>query len=202
MLSGAVAVVVALAVAVVALTSIHGGSQGGAVHQRSTPGALPRSTPQITPAQARARVSVHAVVAKRICYRPTRVQPSVQRACDHQIPRGFRVGASQQRTVLVSLRFTAPLTADDEHSVYEYSFGRASGPHCPLGRGYVSGTSVVRIDAGHQVLLQDQQSPCPGTYHGLITYQPHGHSGEDRLSWDRPIRDGSRLVGRFKFVIH
>lgn len=49
-------------------------------------------------------------------------------------------------------------------------------------------------------MLQD--SPvCPGTYVGLIAYQPHGALGRDSLSWHEPVGDGSSVVGRFRYTI-
>ena len=69
------------------------------------------------------------------------------------------------------------------------------------GGGGVSGTSMIPIRVGQLVRFQDQESPCLGTYQGVITYQPDGGDGRDTLSWDTPIHDGSVLVGRLRFTV-
>ena len=58
---------------------------------------------------------------------------------------------------------------------------------------------MIPIRRGQLVRFQVQASSCPGTYDGVITYQPDGGGGRDTLSWDSPIHDGSVLVGRFRF---
>ena len=60
---------------------------------------------------------------------------------------------------------------------------------------------MIPIRLGQLVRFQDQESPCRGTYKGVITYQPDGGDGRDTLSWDNPIHDGSVLVGRFRFTL-
>ena len=164
--------------------------------------APPRKVLQIAPGKARAHIKVNAVVTARICYKPTAPPGSNDRPCGHRIPRGYRLQEGPaQRTLLISLQFIAPLAADNHQRVYEWSLGRASGPHCAVGGGGVSATTMTPIRKGAHVLLQDQESPCPGTYTGLITWTPDGHPGNDRLTWDTPIRDGSLLVGRFRFTV-
>jgi hypothetical protein len=163
--------------------------------------APPRHIPTITPTQARATVSVQAIVARKICYTRQAPPSSNLRACDHGIPPGYHLETGEPSpTLLTSLRFTAPLAADNHHSVYEYSVGHAHGPHCSTGGGF-SATTMRPIRKGQHVLLQDQDSPCPGTYTGLITYTPHGHPGNDRVYWDAPIHDGSLVVDRFRFIV-
>jgi hypothetical protein len=51
------------------------------------------------------------------------------------------------------------------------------------------------------VTIQDDQEVCPGTYTGLVTYQPNGGPGQDTLSSRFPIHDHSILVGRFRYVL-
>ncbi len=60
---------------------------------------------------------------------------------------------------------------------------------------------MLPIRAGQRVTIQDDQEVCPGTYTGLVTYQPNGGPGQDNLGPSRPIRDHSILVGRFKYVL-
>ncbi len=81
-------------------------------------------------------------------------------------------------------------------------WSRVSGRRCTVGGGGgVLGTSMLPIRVGQLVRFQDQESPCPGTYQGVITYQPDGGDGRDTLSWETPIQDGSVLVGRFRFTL-
>ena len=70
-----------------------------------------------------------------------------------------------------------------------------------LNTGGTSGTTMLPIRAGQRLTLQDTQEVCPGTYEGVISYQPNGGPGQDTLSWGSPISDGSVLVGRFRYVI-
>ena len=60
---------------------------------------------------------------------------------------------------------------------------------------------MLPIRAGQRVMIQDTQEVCPGTYTGLVTYQPNGWPGHDTLDFACPIHDHSILVGRFKFVL-
>jgi hypothetical protein len=61
---------------------------------------------------------------------------------------------------------------------------------------------MLPIRAGQRVTIQDDQEVCPGTYTGLLTYQPNGGPGRDTLDWSSPIRDHSIPVGRFRYVLH
>jgi hypothetical protein len=113
-----------------------------------------------------------------------------------------RLGApAPGRSLLINITFTAPLAATNQHSVYEWSLGRSAGPSCAVGGGDTSATTMTPIRAGQHVMLQDTESPCPGTYNGLVTYQPNGWPGHDTLFWRAPIHDGSVLVGRFTFLV-
>jgi hypothetical protein len=115
--------------------------------------------------------------------------------------RSGALGQSGPRTLLITVTFNARVAADNHHQVYEFSVGRVSGPGCASGGGGVSGTSMIPIHHGQLVRFQDQESPCLGTYQGVITYQPDGGDGRDTLLWDTPIHDGSVLVGRFGFTL-
>jgi len=159
--------------------------------------------PNVTPAQARASLHVEFAVTRRICYQPNRNafrQDLIP--CPHAIPPGYRLGQSRTPTLLITVTFRAHVAADNHHQVYEFSVGRVSGPGCTRGGGGASGTSMIPIRVGQLVRFQDQESPCSGTFEGVITYQPDGGDGRDTLLWDGPIRDGSVLVGRFHFVRH
>jgi hypothetical protein len=158
--------------------------------------------PKVTPAEAQTPMHMHFAVTRRICYLPDRkafTQDLIP--CPHAIPPGYRLGQSGPRTLLITVTFNARVAADNHHQVYEFSLGRMSGPGCAVGGGGVSGTSMIPIRVGQLVRFQDQESPCPGTYEGVITYQPDGGDGRDTLSWDNPIHDGSVLVGRFRFTL-
>jgi len=82
------------------------------------------------------------------------------------VPPGYRAGPSGPPTLLISVTFTARVAADNHHQVYEFSLGRANGPGCASGGGGVSGTSMIPIRVGQLVRLQDQESPCSGSYEG------------------------------------
>ena len=156
--------------------------------------------PNVTPAEAQARLHVRFAVTRRLCYLPGRnafTQDLIP--CPHGVPPGYRLGQSGPRTLLITATFTARVAADNHHQVYEFSVGQTSGPGCTGGGGGVSGTSMIPIHVGQLVRFQDQASPCRGTYQGVVTYQPDGGDGRDTLSWDSPINDGSVLVGRFQF---
>ncbi len=148
----------------------------------------------------RAPISIHIITATRYCYG---VKSHVEVPCEHLIPSGdkvFRSGPGPH--ALVNISYKARLAATNDHSVYEYSYGRVSGPaNCTLNTGGTSGTSMNRIHVGQIVTLQDDSFVCPGTWQGVITYQPNGGPGQDTLDFESPIRDGSVLVGRFTFVI-
>ena len=158
--------------------------------------------PKVTPGEAHAGLHVQFAVTRRICYLPDRnafTQDLIP--CPHGIPPGYRLGQSGPRTLLITVTFNARVAADNHHQVYEFSVGRTAGPGCAVGGGGVSGTSMIPIRIGQLVRFQDQESPCPGTYEGVIAYQPDGGDGRDTLSWDTPIHDGSVLVGRFHFTL-
>ncbi|MGO9972452.1 MAG: hypothetical protein ACLP01_06515 [Solirubrobacteraceae bacterium] len=163
----------------------------------------PFHPPHVTEAEVRATVTPSFVIGTRFCYRPKEdVFIPIVDPCAHGIPPGYKLGQTGPRTLLIRLSFFARLTADDHHSVYEFSLGRASGPSCssgPIGGG-VAATTMVPIRAGQHVILQDNESPCPATYQGLVTYQPNGGPGNDTLYWQSPIHDHS-IVGRFTFVV-
>jgi hypothetical protein len=164
----------------------------------------PFHPPHITAAQVSTTVTPSFVIGTRFCYRPEKgLFNPIDYPCEHGIPPGFKLGLTGQRTVVIHLNFVARLAADNHHSVYEFSLGRASGRTCSgsaLGGG-VAATTMVPIRAGQHVVLQDFEPPCPGTYEGLVTYQPNGGPGNDTLFWRAPIHDGSTLVGRFSFVV-
>ncbi len=158
--------------------------------------------PVVTPGEARTPLHARFAVTRRICYLPGRTAFTQDLIpCPHAIPPGYRLGQSGPRTLLITVTFKARVAADNHHQVYEFSVGRGSGPGCAGGGGGVSGTSMIPIRVGQLVRFQDQESPCHGTYAGVITYQPDGGDGQDTLSWDTPIRDGSVLVGRFRFIV-
>lgn len=167
----------------------------------SFPGDQTFHSSRVTAAQVRTTVRPSFAIGKRLCYRPEKGDPNqFWIICNHGIPRGYRRAAPGPRTLLIDLRFTARVAANNRHSVYEFSLGRATGPKCQ-GPANVSGTTMNRIHVSEHVVIQDFESPCPGTYRGLITYQPNGGPGRDALNWERPIRDHSKLVGRFRFVV-
>jgi hypothetical protein len=159
--------------------------------------------PHITGAQVTAPTSVRIITAKHYCYRPVRRAPGFVIPCDHGIPPGDKPAPWVSRALaLVDITFTARLPADNHHTVYEIYYGRAPGPpKCTRGGGSTSGTTMRPIHAGQRVTIQDDGEVCPGTYEGLITYQPNGSPGQDTLGSTGPIRDGSLLVGRFKYVL-
>jgi hypothetical protein len=163
----------------------------------------PLHIPRITEAQVAAPMTVRMFTAKHYCYKPLAFG-SFEIPCDHGVPPGYKPtspGASPS-IALVDISFTARLAADNRHSVYEFSYGRASGPaNCTLNTGGTSATTMLPIRAGQRVTIQDDQEVCPGTYTGLVTYQPNGGPGQDTLSNIGPIRDHSILVGRFRYVL-
>ena len=163
----------------------------------------PYYIPHITEAQVAAPMTVRVLTAKRYCYKPLAFG-SFQIPCDHGVPHGYKPdtpGASPS-IALVDISFSARLAADNHHSVYEFSYGRASGSaKCTLNTGGASATTELPIRAGQRVTIQDDQEVCPGTYTGLVTYQPNGGPGQDTLFWRAPIHDHSILVGRFKYVL-
>jgi hypothetical protein len=161
----------------------------------------PRPQRHITPAQVRSTVIPSFAITNRVCYRPKKgVNIPFDIPCQDRIPAGYKVGYTQP-TLLIDMRFIARLAADNHHSVYEWSVGRVSGPTCRGGGGGVAATTMTAIRAGQHVALQDNDSPCSGTYKGIVTYQPSGAPGRDTLIWDAPIHDHSVLVGRFSFVV-
>ena len=165
---------------------------------------IPYHPPHLTTAQVASHVTVTYAVGTKFCYRsePTGVTNTVVFPCPHGVPRGARSWQNGgQRTLLINASFIAREAADNHHTVYEFSLGRASGPVCQ-GSADGSGTTIQPVTEGERVVFRDNESPCPGRYEGLITYQPNGGSGDDTLDWSRPIRDGSILVGRFKFTLH
>jgi len=104
--------------------------------------------------------------------------------------------------VLVDIAFTARLAATNVHTVYEWSVGQSSGPaNCTVNTGGFAATTMTPIRAGQHVVLQTFEGPCRGTYTGVISYQPNGGPGRDTLLFDKPIHDGSTLVGRFSFIV-
>ena len=163
----------------------------------------PFHPPHITEAQVAAPMTVRMFTAKRYCYKPLAFG-SFQIPCDHGIPPGYKPAtpAASPSIALVDISFTARLAADNRHGVYEFSYGRASGPpNCTLNTGGTSATTMLPIHAGQRVTIQDDQEVCPGTYTGLVTYQPNGGPGRDTLSSGFPIHDHSIIVGRFKYVL-
>ena len=150
----------------------------------------------------RAPITVRVIKAHRYCNKPLAFG-GFEIPCDHGIPHGYKPAPWMSRSLaLVDISFTAQLAADNHHSVYEYSYARSSGPaSCTLNTGGTAGTTMVPIRAGQRVTIQDDQEVCPGTFGGVITYQPNGGPGQDTLNYGRPIRDGSVLVGRFSYVI-
>jgi hypothetical protein len=159
--------------------------------------------PHVTAAQVAAPMTVRTFTARHYCYKPQRFG-SFQIPCDHGIPNGYKPDQSgmSPSIALVDISFIARLAADNRHSVYEFSYGRASGPaNCTLNTGGTSGTTMLPVHAGQRITIQDTQEVCPGTYTGLVTYQPNGGPGQDTLSSENPIRDHSILVGRFKYVL-
>ncbi len=159
--------------------------------------------PQITAAEFAAPMTVRTFTAKHYCYKPLAFG-SFQIPCDHGIPLGYKPASPEPSPAiaLVDISFTARLAADNHHSVYEFSYGRASGPaNCTLNTGGTSATTMLPIRAGQRVTIQDHQEVCPGTYIGLVTYQPNGGPGRDTLNSSTPIRDHSIIVGRFKYVL-
>lgn len=163
----------------------------------------PFHVPHITAAQVAAPMTIHMFTAKHYCYKP-RAFGSFKIPCDHGIPHGYKPdspGASPS-IALVNISFTARLAADNHRSVYEFSYGRASGPtNCTLNTGGTSATTMLPIRAGQRVTIQDDQEVCPGTYTGLVTYQPNGGPGKDTLDSSGPIRDHSIIVGRFRYAL-
>jgi hypothetical protein len=163
----------------------------------------PFHPPHITEAQVAAPMTIHKFTAKHYCYKPLAFG-SFQIPCDHGIPHGYKPdtpGASPS-IALVDISFTARLAADNHRSVYEFSYGRATGPaNCTLNTGGTSATTMLPIQAGQRVTIQDDQEVCPGTYTGVVTYQPNGGPGRDTLNWSWPVRDHSILVGRFSYVL-
>ncbi len=164
----------------------------------------PFHPPHITSAQAAATITVHKFTARRYCYKPLAFG-SFEIPCDHRAPHGYKPASpsASPSIALVDISFTAPLAADNHHSVYEFSYARASGPaNCTLNTGGTSATTMLPIRAGQRVTIQDSQEVCPGTYTGLVTYQPNGGPGRDTLNSTSPIRDHSILVGRFRYVLN
>jgi len=163
----------------------------------------PFHPPHITEAQVAAPMTVRMFKAKHYCYKPLAFG-SFQIACDHGIPPGYKPASPEPHPsiALVNLSFTARLAADNHRSVYEFSYGRASGPaNCTLNTGGTSATTMLPIHAGQRVTIQDRQEVCPGTYAGLVTYQPNGGPGRDTLDFSRPVQDHSIVVGRFRYVL-
>lgn len=162
----------------------------------------PYRPPQITEAQVAAPIAIRKFTAKHYCYKRLAFG-GFEVPCDHGIPHGYKPAPWVSRSLaLVDISFTARLAADNHHSVYEFSYARSSGPaNCTLNTGGTDGTTMVPIQAGQRVTIQDDQEVCPGTYEGVITYQPNGGPGQDTLHSGSPIRDGSVLVGRFSYVI-
>ena len=163
----------------------------------------PFHPPHVTEAQVAAPMTIRKITAKRYCYKPLTFG-SFEIACDHGVPHGYKPAspAESPSIALVNISFTARLAADNHHSVYEFSYARASGPaNCTLNTGGTSATTMLPIRAGQRVTIQDTQEVCPGTYTGLVTYQPNGGPGRDTLDSSRPIRDHSIIVGRFRYVL-
>jgi hypothetical protein len=155
--------------------------------------------PHPTAGQVAAPMTVQILKAEHYCYKPLAVG-SFLAPCDHGRPQGYKPASPQPRLALVNITFTARVAADNRHSVYEYSYGRASGPaNCTLNTGGTSATTMRPIRAGQRVTLQDDAEVCPGTYAGIVTYQPNGAPGHDTLDFSRPIHDHSTLVGRFTY---
>ncbi len=154
----------------------------------------------------RAPITVRVLKAKRYCYKRLAFG-GFDIPCDRGIPHGYKPAPWMSRSLaLVDISFTARLPANNHHSVYEFTYARVSGPsNCTLNTGGASGTTMAPIRAGQRVTIQDDSEVCPGTFAGLITYQPNGGPGQDTLGPGRPERrigDGSVLVGRFSYVIH
>ena len=164
--------------------------------------AVPFHAPHVAASQVAAPVTARAIVARQYCYRPA-TQHDI--ACDHGVPRGYKRGASgvHPPELLIDIGFTARLAATNGHSVYEWSLTESpNDPNCPGGGGGTDATTMTPIRAGQHVVQQTFASTCPGTYTGLVTYQPNGWPGRDTLHAGAPIRDGSVLVGRFSFTVH
>jgi hypothetical protein len=148
-------------------------------------------------------MTVRQVTATHYCDKPLAFG-SLMIACDHGVPHGYKPAPAlaSPSIALVDISFTARLAADNHHSVYEFSYGRASGPaNCTLNTGATSATTMLPIRAGQRVTIQDEQEVCPGTYTGLVTYQPNGGPGRDTLDFSAPIRDHSIVVGQFTYVL-
>jgi hypothetical protein len=188
------------------VTGPYGGTPDGDVAS-SCPDLEYAPTPyrvrHVTPAQVAAPMTVRTYAAKRYCYKPLAFG-AFQIQCDERIPPGYRPdtpGASPS-IALVDISFTARLAADNRHSVYEFSYGRVSGPtSCAANTGGTDATTMLPVRAGQRVTIQDDRELCPGAYAGLVTYQPDGGPGDDTLDFSRPIGDGSILVGRFRYVL-
>lgn len=161
----------------------------------------PYRPPHITEAQVRAPITVRVFTAKRYCYK--RLSGGFVTPCDHGTPPGYKPARWMSRSIaLVDISFTARLAADNHHSVYEYYYGRSSGPrNCPLNTGGTSGTTMVPIRAGQRLTIQDDQEVCPGRFTGVVTYQPDGGPGNDTLGNPNHIFDHSILVGRFSYTL-
>jgi hypothetical protein len=163
----------------------------------------PYHPPHITEAQVAAPMRVRISTAKHYCYKPLAFG-SFEIPCDHGVPHGYKPASPNPSPsiALVDISFTARLAADNHHSVYEFSYAQASGPaNCTLNTGGTSATTMLPIRAGQRVTIQDNQEVCPGTYTGLVTYQPNGGPGRDTLDSSSPIRDRSIIVGRFRYTL-
>ena len=159
--------------------------------------------PRITEAQVAEPMTIRIFKAKRYCIKPLAFG-SFEIPCDHGVPHGYKPAPSGESPpiALVDISFTARLAADNYHSVYEFSYVRASGPaNCTLNTGGTSATTMLPIRAGQRVTIQDTQEVCPGTYAGLVTYQPNGGPGRDTLDSSSPTRDHSIIVGRFRYTL-
>jgi hypothetical protein len=164
---------------------------------------VPFHPPTVTASQVAAPVHARVFKAKQYCFRPS--SSTVVIPCDRGVPRGYKRGASgvNPPEYLIHISFTARLAATNAHSVYEWSVDESSdNPNCSGGGGETDATTMTPIRAGEHVVVQTFASTCPGTYTGLVTYQPNGWPGHDTLSAGFAIRDGSLLVGRFTVTVH
>ena len=120
---------------------------------------------RLTPAQVRAPISAHVVVARSYCSSPG---TSTVVPCPTRLTPGFsRIGGAP--FVLIDISFTARLSVPNSHSRYQMDLTYAGSHGCTVGG--VDGPTNADIRAGERVHMQDfHPLSCPGPVHGVVRY--------------------------------
>ena len=158
--------------------------------------------PNVTEANVASPVQAQPMPARHYCIHKGASQPDVLRIpCDGPVPKGYYRIAEGAPELMVYISWIArqPVTNvnDSTYSIQVTNPSRCGGG----GQGLSSTQSLIR--AGARITRDiDVPSQCPGTYQGMVLYQPSlGPAGQEGSGLPEPGSEGTYLVGRFSIVV-